>query len=65
MKQKLQNMGTDKLCKREDLAIKLTTPAICLWTIDDDIFYVRCDFVTWWNATFKYCTDIHLKYTIE
>jgi hypothetical protein len=28
-------------------------------------FYVRCDFVTWWNATFKYWTDIHLKYTLE
>ena len=27
--------------------------------------YVRCDFVTWLNATFKYWTDIHLKYTLE
>jgi hypothetical protein len=35
-----------QLGEREDLAIKLTTPAICLSTIDDDFFYVRCDFVT-------------------
>ena len=27
--------------------------------------YARCDFVIWSNATFKYCTDIHLKYTLE
>jgi hypothetical protein len=35
-----------QLRERENLAIKLTTPAICLSTIDDDFFYVRCDFVT-------------------
>jgi hypothetical protein len=34
-----------QLGEREVLAIKFTTPAICLSTIDDDFFYARCDFV--------------------
>jgi hypothetical protein len=54
-----------QLGEREHLAIKLTTPAICLSTIDDVFVYARCDFITWWNATFKYWTDMHLKYKQE
>jgi hypothetical protein len=50
---------------REHLAIKLTTPAIYFVKIDDDCCYVMCDFVIWQNATFKYWTDMHLKYTLE
>jgi hypothetical protein len=33
-----------ELGEREALPIKLTTPTICLSTIDNDLFYVRCDF---------------------